>query len=155
MMHRILLTAAACTLLTLCSGARADDCDACPQANSDKPACALKAAWLKISDRGPLAKAIGDQRCCAKCATTPCCCPDDYCPKPEPCVRCVPRSCCPDDYCPKPQPCVPCVPRSCCPDTYCPKPAPNLCIPLNRDFQRCGGCGCDSAAGNTGSKRPG
>jgi hypothetical protein len=68
-----------------------------------------------------------------KCAS-PCsrgglmlCCPDDYCPKPLPCLPCPQRSCCPDNYCRKPLPCVPC-PKTCWrPDDYCRKPMPRLC----------------------------
>lgn len=51
-----------------------------------------------------------------------CCCPDDYCSKPLPCVEPNPRGCC-DDYCRKPLPCVPPTPKGCC-DDYCPKCCP-------------------------------
>ena len=61
-----------------------------------------------------------------RCDARRCCtCPDDYCPKPLPCVPCAPRGCC-DDYCAKPLPCVPCALRGCC-DDYCPKPCAFTC----------------------------
>jgi len=135
-MIRILGVACLTALLGLGQAVRGEDCGSgttCAKPACAKPACAA----LRVSSRGPLAQAIGDQRCCAQCAAQPCWCPDDYCPKPQPCVPCPNYCVCPDTYCPKPQPCVPCPNYCVYPDTYCPKPAPNLCIPLNREFQRC------------------
>jgi hypothetical protein len=51
-----------------------------------------------------------------------CWCPDDYCPKPLPCV--IPTATgFVDDYCPKTLPCVPSTPKGCV-DDYCPKTCP-------------------------------
>ena len=66
-----------------------------------------------------------------------CCCPDDYGPKPLPCIKGPAGGCCPDDYCPKPLPRIRCPLPGSCPDDYCPKPMPNLCRPLDRTFYRC------------------
>ncbi|MHB1036187.1 MAG: hypothetical protein ACYC35_15960 [Pirellulales bacterium] len=82
-------------------------------------------------------RSLGAELRCTRCAAIPCWCPDDYCPKPLPCVPCLKRSCLPDDYCPKPLPCVPCRAASTCVDDYCPKPLPVLCWPLSRQFLRC------------------
>lgn len=60
-------------------------------------------------------------RCCR--GEAKCCCVDDYCPKPMPCVPCLPRCGSCNDYCPKPMPCVPRARMGCC-DDYCPKPMP-------------------------------
>jgi hypothetical protein len=68
----------------------------------------------------------------------PCCCPDDYCRKPLPCVPCGPLQWLCDDYCRKPLPCVACPCTGCCPDDYCRKPCPDLCRPLDRQYYRCG-----------------
>lgn len=61
------------------------------------------------------------------------CCPDDYQPKPWPCLP-RPTTCgyC-DDYCRKPLPGLPC-PNGCyCPDNYCAKPFPSApCCPPSR-----------------------
>ncbi|HZZ82712.1 MAG TPA: hypothetical protein VFE62_29710 [Gemmataceae bacterium] len=67
------------------------------------------------------------------------CCPNDYLPKPLPCVPRVPCGG-PDDYCKKPLPCVPRVPCG-GPDDYCKKPLPCLLCPPVSPFLRCGdGC---------------
>ena len=76
-------------------------------------------------------------RPCPGCAAAPCCCPDDYCRKPFPCIPCPPARGCVDDYCKKPSPCIPCPPARGCVDDYCKKPFPDLCRPLNRQFFRC------------------
>ena len=55
------------------------------------------------------------------------CCPDDYCPKPLPCVPSPLLSCCPSDYCLKPLPWLRAPTLSCCGGDYCPKPLPGLC----------------------------
>ena len=68
----------------------------------------------------------------------PCCCPNDYCRKPLPCVPCGPLEWLRDDYCRKPMPCVPCPCIGGCPDDYCRKPCPDLCRPLDRQNYRCG-----------------
>jgi len=75
----------------------------------------------------PAGSAARDARCvqaATGCTPRPWWCPDDYRPKPCPCVcRSCPCGCC-DDYCAKPAPCV-CPPLACgCCDDYCPKPAP-------------------------------
>jgi hypothetical protein len=62
-------------------------------------------------------KSLKGQLCCARCATMPCGCPDDYCRKPMPRIPCLPRCGCADDYCRKPMPC--------------------LCWPVDRQFYRC------------------
>jgi hypothetical protein len=85
----------------------------------------------------PYLGSLGRELQCTRCAVFPCCCPDDYCRKPMPCIPCVRLQGCCDDYCPKPEPCAPrfCTPR--CPDDYCPKPLPQLCWPVNKQFYRC------------------
>jgi hypothetical protein len=63
-------------------------------------------------------------------------CPDDYCPKKEPCVGVSLRFGC-DDYCGKKAPCV-CAPLRFCCDDYCKKCPPKVCSgPLGR-YLRCG-----------------
>lgn len=70
-------------------------------------------------------------------------CPDDYCPKPEPCADSKLRFLC-DDYCPKPAPCVrsqlcftfdnfrrKCLPKIC----FAPRCADLSCQP-----GKCGSC---------------
>ncbi|MDZ7617351.1 MAG: hypothetical protein U1E05_10115 [Patescibacteria group bacterium] len=79
----------------------------------------------------------GSELECTRCAALPCCCPDDYCRKPEPSVPCVRTSWCADDYCAKPMPCIPCVGVPKCTDDYCPKPFPSFCWPVLRQFYRC------------------
>ena len=69
------------------------------------------------------------ERQCTGCAATPCCCPDDYCRKPLPCLPCVPLQGCCNDYCPKPPPCVGGLCLPCCGDDYCRKPLPQFCCP--------------------------
>jgi hypothetical protein len=71
-------------------------------------------------------------------------CPDDYCPKKEPCV-CVPLRFGCDNYCGKKEPCV-CVPLCFGCDDYCGKCPPKVCSgPLYRSL-KCGPsgqcCGC-------------
>lgn len=66
---------------------------------------------------------------CARCAAIPCCCADDYCRKPLPCIPCAPLQGCGDDYCRKPLPCLPPVCTSGCADDYCRKPLPHFCCP--------------------------
>jgi hypothetical protein len=88
------------------------------------------------------------------------CCPDDYCPKPLPCVPCL--SCCRtcDDYCRKPMPCVPCLPccRTC--DDYCRKPLPCLCWPCNPGYKCVTSCcrpspgRCAEVAESLGGSKP-
>jgi hypothetical protein len=78
---------------------------------------------------------------CTRCDARRCCtCPDDYCPKPLPCVPCAPRGCS-NDYCPKPLPCVPCAPRGCCND-YCPKPCCIYLPPCWPAWYSCGAPAC-------------
>ena len=85
---------------------------------------------------GLLSKTIAGGQC-SSCCATPCCCPNDYCRKPMPCVPCpVPRGCA-DTYCRKPMPCVPCPAPCGCGETYCPKPFPDLCRPRDWQFYRC------------------
>ncbi|MBN2023585.1 MAG: hypothetical protein JW809_12440 [Pirellulales bacterium] len=134
--------AISCALLTfglvMASPARGQDVRPAPLPADAavRPACD-EAPLPSVRGRaGPCASA-----CQGRCGCGGSCCfwcPDDYCPKPAPCV-CLPRTCgrC-DDYCPKPAPCV-CPPRICggC-DDYCPKPAPcvQLC-PWPNSFYRC------------------
>jgi len=66
-----------------------------------------------MAETGPVTTSCDARRCCI--------CPDDYCPKPLPCVPCAPLGRC-DCYAPKPLPCPPCALRYCAPDDYCPKP---------------------------------
>lgn len=91
---------------------------------------------------GPCDRPLGCELKCAHAMAVPCCCPDDYCRKPFPCLPCPSlRGCC-DDYCRKPMPCVPCeFPRGCC-DDYCRKPLPKLCWPVDRSQYRCGPPAC-------------
>lgn len=55
------------------------------------------------------------------------CCPDNYCPKPVPCVKSPLCFQC-DTYCPKPLPCVQSPNCFEC-DRYCRKPFPIICCP--------------------------
>ncbi len=64
---------------------------------------------------------LGRDLRCTRCATIPCCCPDDYCRKPFPCVPCPPQLTSANDYCRKPLPCLPCLRMSWCADDYCRK----------------------------------
>lgn len=92
----------------------------------------------------PCSRPLACEMQCARAMAVPCCCPDDYCRKPLPCVPCECRPGCCDDYCRKPLPCVPreCY-RNCC-DDYCPKPWPKLCWPVDRSLYRCGPVGAGS-----------
>jgi hypothetical protein len=63
-------------------------------------------------------------------------CPDDYCLKPCPRLKCLPCGL-PDDYCRKPCPRLKCLPCG-LPDDYCRKPCPNLCRPIWPGFYTCG-----------------
>jgi hypothetical protein len=86
--------------------------------------------------QSPLCVTCGKSSAACICYPPPCCCPDDYCPKPPPCVTPPCGGCC-DDYCPKAPPCVipPC--GGCC-DDYCPKPCPTVCWPCRwPDFYQC------------------
>ena len=65
-----------------------------------------------------------------------CWCPDDYCPKPLPCVGPNAKGCV-DDYCPKALPCVPPNPKGCV-DDYCPKTCPIWLGKLCEPWYRCG-----------------
>jgi hypothetical protein len=71
----------------------------------------------------------------------PClCCPNDYCPKPIPCIS--PFCCCgPDDYCTKP---LPCVRPFCCSqcDDYCAKPCPTISQCYTPPGSTCGSTDC-------------
>lgn len=82
---------------------------------------------LPASAAGPLCPGpIARELECARAAIGFCC--PDYCPKPPPCIACVPLA--PDAcYRPKPQPCIPCLCLPRCPDNYCPKPLPQFCCP--------------------------
>jgi hypothetical protein len=86
---------------------------------------------------------------CTRCAAIPCCCPNDYCRKPFPCVPCPDLSKTADGYCRKPMPCIPCFCMSCCPDDYCPKPFPQFCWPVNHQYYRCGPCNNNAASTTT------
>jgi hypothetical protein len=74
-------------------------------------------------------------------------CPDDYSPKPLPCVRPT-HGCLPDDYCAKTMPRVPCATKACGADDYSRKPF-SFCVPPSfRPWYSCGpgaaaceGCG--------------
>ena len=83
----------------------------------------------------------------APCCEARCCCtcPDDYCPKPLPCVPCVLLGKC-DCYCRKPMPCPPCPLGYCGPNDYCPKPY-SICLPLcSPAWYTCGAVQCTPAA---------
>jgi hypothetical protein len=82
-------------------------------------------------------KSLGDTLRCTRCAAMPCCCPDDYCRKPLPCIPCPVPTGCVDDYCCKPLPCIPCPVPTGCVDDYCRKPLPHFCWPVNCQFYRC------------------
>ena len=72
---------------------------------------------------------------CDRCSRAPiCCCPDDYCRKPLPCVECVPNCGCCDDYCRKPLPGVCPVP---CGFLYCYDAKPLPCVFGPRCDQSC------------------
>ena len=101
-------------------------------ANLTHFALAYFANSARAADLGPAPRCCDARRCCT--------CPDDYCPKPLPCVPCAPRGCC-DDYCAKPLPCVPCALRGCC-DDYCPKPC---CIYLPPCWPAWYSCGAPRA----------
>ena len=74
---------------------------------------------------------LGRELQCTRCATIPCCCPDDYCRKPCVCIPCPCIPSCADDYCRKPMPCIPCPCIPSCADDYCRKPFPRFCWPVN------------------------
>jgi len=96
---------------------------------------------------GTAAERRGESARHANCCATSCCCPDNYCKKPMPCIACPNWCGCPDDYCKKPMPCIAC-PSSCgCPDDYCKKPFPNLCLTRDWQFFRCPPCEGQYAAG--------
>lgn len=63
-------------------------------------------------------------------------CPDDFCRKPLPPVKCPPCGVC-DDYCKKPLPCLAALPCGEC-DDYCRKPPPCLIRPRRLDYDTCG-----------------
>ena len=63
-------------------------------------------------------------------------CPDDYCPKKEPCVGVSLCFGC-DDYCGKKAPCV-CAPLRFCCDDYCEKCPPKVCSGPLCQFLKCG-----------------
>jgi hypothetical protein len=66
----------------------------------------------QATETGPQLQCSEPRSCCL--------CPDDYCPKLQPCVPCAPLGCC-NDYCPKLMPCT--APLIYCgPNDYCPKP---------------------------------
>ena len=65
-----------------------------------------------------------------------CCCPDDYCRKPLPCVPPNAKGCV-DDYCGKPLPCVP-PNRQGCVDDYCRKSCPIFLGRLCEPWYHCG-----------------
>jgi hypothetical protein len=79
-------------------------------------------------DLGPATSCCDARRCCT--------CPDNYCPKPQPCVPGAPWGCC-DDYCPKPMPCAQPL-RYCGPDDYCPKPCCLYLPPCWPTWYSCG-----------------
>jgi hypothetical protein len=77
------------------------------------------------------------------CTARRCCtCPNDYCPKPLPCVPCAPLGKC-DCYCPKPLPCPPCPLRYCGPNDYCPKPCCLYLPPCWPAWYSCGSLECE------------
>ena len=80
---------------------------------------------------------LGRELRCTRCASIPCCCCDDYCRKPLPCVPCLTFAPSCNAYCRKPEPCLPCYCPGWCPDTYCPKPLPKFCWPVLNEFYRC------------------
>ena len=95
---------------------------------------------LPASAGGPLDNLLG-------CGVPDCIgkwCPDDYCPKKEPCVGVSLCFGC-DDYCPKNAPCV--SARLCfgC-DNYCEKCPPKVCSGPLCQYLKCGpsghSCGC-------------
>jgi hypothetical protein len=88
------------------------------------------------------AAAVADVASTSGCPRCCCTCPDDYCPKPLPCVPCAACGCCPDDYCPKPLPCVFCMPGCCWPDDYCPKPFVFCLPPCYPSWYTCGLARC-------------
>jgi hypothetical protein len=89
-------------------------------------------------------------RLCVLWQQRKCWCPDDYCPKPLPCVRPGPCGCV-DDYCFKKLPWVPPNAKGCA-DDYCPKTCPILlgsnCEPWYTcgPPQSCGKYGCGNRA---------
>ena len=92
----------------------------------------------------PGCRSLGRELQCTRCAAIPCCCPDDYCRKPLPCIPCLVLRGCPDDTCRKPQPCLPyfCIAR--CPDDYCSKPLPHCFWSAAKQFYRCPPCPCEA-----------
>jgi hypothetical protein len=94
----------------------------------------------------PCASTVRASLRCTRCAYLPCGCPDDYCPKPLPCVPCLKLGGVADDYCPKPWPCIPCWRPCGVADDYCTKPLP--CLPCPAP----GGCAGDHAAGLSDQK---
>ena len=95
---------------------------------------------------------VGRELRCTRCAAVPCCCPDDYCRKPFPCISC-PKLCgTKDDYCRPPMPCIPCNCMTRCADDYCRKPYPTFCWSVNKEYYRCPPCNDAGAASPAGGK---
>ena len=67
-------------------------------------------------------------------------CPDDYCRKPQPCIRPMCGCFLGDDYCRKPVPCAACPVKG-CGDDYCSKPFPRCLPPSLSPWNSCGECG--------------
>ena len=95
---------------------------------------------LPASAADPLHKLLG-------CSVPDCIgrwCPDDYCPKRQPCVGVSLCFGC-DDYCAKKEPCV-CTPLCFGCDDYCKKCLPKVCTTPRCQSLRCGATQCDRAA---------
>ncbi|MCE5267065.1 MAG: hypothetical protein LLG00_04190 [Planctomycetaceae bacterium] len=109
--------------------------------------------WAAERCASPLGRTLK----CTRCAAVPCCCPDDYCRKPFPCIPCGPLPTTADCYCRKPMPCIPCCCIPCCPDDYCRKPFPTFCWKVNKECYRCPPCesgsGTENAAGRSASRQ--
>ena len=88
------------------------------------------------AESGPISTCCEARSCCT--------CPDNYCPKPLPCVPCAPLGQC-DCYCPKPMPCTSPL-RYCGPNDYCPKPCCLYLPPCWPAWYSCGALECDPAA---------
>lgn len=107
----------------------------------------LAAANSAAQDKSPKPGGIPcPSGCCAWPEALLRACPDTYCSKPFPCIRCLPACGLPDTYCRKPLPCPPSTCGCWLPDDYCPKPFPCLRRPLCAEFYRCGPCDTPAAA---------
>jgi hypothetical protein len=76
---------------------------------------------IRSIDFGLRPRGVRGQGDCGSEVCPRCNCPDDYCPKPMPCVACGHATVGCDDYCAKPAPCPPADRDTVWCDDYCEK----------------------------------